>query len=99
MVSCCPWSIFPVLRLWRGFQILQATLDDTNRQLAQTLDQYAIVQRKLSAALAELEECKTAMDNAIRARKQVDRQAGKTRRMERLTLAAISCDPCSMTGG
>ncbi|MCP9260509.1 Paramyosin [Dirofilaria immitis] len=45
---------------------------DTQRQLQQTLDQYALAQRKVSALSAELEECKVALDNAIRARKQAE---------------------------
>jgi DNA repair exonuclease SbcCD ATPase subunit len=53
-------------------KILQASYDDVQRQLQQTLDQYAIAQRKLAALGAELEECKSALDNAIRARKQAE---------------------------
>jgi len=52
--------------------VLQASLEDTQRQLQQTLDQYALAQRKVSALAAELEECKTALDNAVRARKQAE---------------------------
>jgi chromosome segregation ATPase len=40
--------------------------------LQQTLDQYAIAQRRLAACNAELEECKSALDSAIRARKQAE---------------------------
>lgn len=53
-------------------KVLQASLEDTQRQLQQTLDQYALAQRKVSALAAELEECKSALDNAIRARKQAE---------------------------
>jgi chromosome segregation ATPase len=53
-------------------KVLQASYDDVQRQLQQTLDQYAIAQRKLAALGAELEECKSALDNAIRARKQAE---------------------------
>ncbi|KAK6057954.1 hypothetical protein COOONC_04478, partial [Cooperia oncophora] len=53
-------------------KILQASLEDTQRQLQQVLDQYALAQRKVAALSAELEEAKTALDNAIRARKQAE---------------------------
>jgi chromosome segregation ATPase len=53
-------------------KVLQASLEDTQRQLQQTLDQYALAQRKVSALAAELEEAKNALDNAIRARKQAE---------------------------
>lgn len=51
---------------------MQASYEDCQRQLQQTLDQYAIAQRRLAALSAELEECKTALDAAIRARKQAE---------------------------
>lgn len=41
-------------------------------QLQQTLDQYAITQRRVAAIGAELEECRAALDNSIRARKQAE---------------------------
>lgn len=40
--------------------------------MQQTLDQYAIAQRKISVLNTELEECKNALDNAIRARRQAE---------------------------
>lgn len=40
--------------------------------MQQTLDQYAAAQRMIAGLSTELEECKSALDTAIRARKQAE---------------------------
>jgi len=51
---------------------LQASYDDVQQQLQQTLDELAITQRRLAAMGAEMEECRAALDNTIRGRKQAE---------------------------
>jgi chromosome segregation ATPase len=53
-------------------KVLQASYDDVQNQLQQTLDQYALAQRRVAALGTELEECRSALDNSIRARKQAE---------------------------
>lgn len=53
-------------------KVIQANYEDCKRQLAQALDLHSVAQRKLTMLNAELEECRSALDIAVRARKQAE---------------------------
>lgn len=53
---------------------LQAHYEDIQRQLQQTLDQYAVAQRRLAGLNGELEEVRSHLDSANRAKRAVEMQ-------------------------
>ncbi|XP_011199661.1 paramyosin, long form isoform X1 [Bactrocera dorsalis] len=53
---------------------LQAHYEDVQRQLQATLDQYNVAQRRLAALNGELEEVRSNLDSAVRAKRTVELQ-------------------------
>lgn len=53
---------------------LQAHYEDVQRQLQATLDQYNVAQRRLAALNGELEEVRSHLDSAVRAKRTVELQ-------------------------
>ncbi|XP_011179793.1 paramyosin, short form isoform X3 [Zeugodacus cucurbitae] len=53
---------------------LQAHYEDIQRQLQATLDQYNVAQRRLAALNGELEEVRSNLDSAVRAKRTVELQ-------------------------
>lgn len=53
-------------------QELQAHYDETQRQLAVTLDQYGIAQRRLQSLTSELEEVRSNCETALRAKRTAE---------------------------
>jgi len=53
-------------------RVVQASYEDCKRQLAAALDQLSVVQRRVVMLHAEFEECRSALDCAVRARKQAE---------------------------
>ena len=55
-----------------GSQELQAHYDETQRQLAVTLDQYGIAQRRLQSLTSELEEVRGNYEQALRSKRTAE---------------------------
>jgi len=53
-------------------KVIQSNYEDCKRQLSQALDLHSMAQRKLAMLNAELEECRSALDVAVRARKSAE---------------------------
>lgn len=53
---------------------LQAHYEDVQRQLQTTLDQYGVAQRRLASMNGELEEVRSQLDSASRAKRTVELQ-------------------------
>lgn len=53
-------------------QELQAHYDETQRQLAVTLDQYGIAQRRLQSMTSELEEVRANYESALRSKRSAE---------------------------
>lgn len=53
---------------------IQAHYEDVQRQLQSTLDSYAVAQRRLATMNGELEEVRSQLDSAIRAKRTVEMQ-------------------------
>ncbi|XP_067646538.1 paramyosin, short form isoform X2 [Eurosta solidaginis] len=53
---------------------LQAHYEDVQRQLQATLDSYSVAQRRLAALNGELEEVRSNLDSAVRAKRTVEMQ-------------------------
>ena len=51
---------------------IQAHYDDIQRQLQQTLDQYAVAQRRISSLVAEVDEVRANYETALRGKKSAE---------------------------
>lgn len=70
---------------------LQAHYEDVQRQLQATLDQYAVAQRRLAGLNGELEEVRSHLDSANRAKRTVELQYEEAAsRINELTTANVS---------
>ncbi|KAH8360347.1 hypothetical protein KR200_002305 [Drosophila serrata] len=70
---------------------LQAHYEDVQRQLQATLDQYGIAQRRLAGLNGELEEVRSHLDSANRAKRTVELQYEEaTTRINELTTANVN---------
>lgn len=64
-LNCCTTALF----VW---QEIQAHYDEIQRQLAVTLDQYAIASRKVQSLTCEIEEIRANYDNALRGKRHAE---------------------------
>ncbi|EDV50635.1 paramyosin, long form isoform X1 [Drosophila erecta] len=70
---------------------LQAHYEDVQRQLQATLDQYAVAQRRLAGLNGELEEVRSHLDSANRAKRTVELQYEEAAsRINELTTSNVS---------
>lgn len=70
---------------------LQAHYEDVQRQLQATLDQYGIAQRRLAGLNGELEEVRSHLDSANRAKRTVELQYEEaSSRINELTTANVN---------